>query len=558
MLYLICPEEEFPNEYDTLQEILGEMKMRTYTIQDLVQRNISWLKSTMEILTAMGLNYQNFYRITSLKKASNDIIFSIVALAMVTYPQMGYTKQNKSVQEILEMIQDLRIAGTRAVTEAVNGDTRSLQKNLTHLQTLQQMIDATYKEIEANETEWRLFQTRMKDAVTSSMLSRAQGEPRILDHKAPWQKFSLKQFLKLDNTFINDLQRTLIKAGSKRIHKVLKKHFRTIYETFRYYASVAGFDHSINHMEYKMFLTDAKITTESATRIFEKVDTSKLVNRNMMRLLARRSKFDDKRSVFRKASKTAGSRSSFVHMDGAKRRSTFVSSNLPIKATVTQSVREGRVMDLLKNLPNELNAGEFVSCVILLAFAQYPTALPHEAIHRLVQRNLKLNLGADAPVFKDWMEDTMAGFMQIHNKELGKVFLYYSEADNEENMSFSEFTDMLSILEIRLDQSILNRIFWRVQRGDSFEETHFRGNADCLNTMDFEEFKEAISVVAIYWNPDPYVPQDIRCKDFITNFIMDKWKETMETEKKLRENEKEKVEAEEQKPGNTSSPQLIR
>jgi len=476
----------------------------------------------MKILSAMGLNYQNFYRITSLKKASNDVIFSIVALAMVTYPQMGYTKENRSVKEISEMIQDLRIAGTRAVTEAVNGDTRSLQKNLSHLQTLMQMIEATYKEMEANETEWRLTQVRMKDAVTSSMLSRAQGEPRILDHEASWQQFSLKQFLKLDNSYINDLQRTFIKAGSKRIHKVLKKHFRTIYETFRYYASVAGFDQLMNHMEYNMFLTDAKITTNAATRIFEKVDTSKLVNRNMMRLLARKSQFEDNRCVMSNTPMNPDPGTSFIYVDRSKASTNFLPNNQSMKATVTQTVTEARVMDLLKNLPNELNAGEFVSCVILLAFAQYPAVLPHEAIHRLVQRNLKLNLGADAPVFKDWMEDTMAGFMQVHDKSLSKVFLHYSEADNEENMSFTEFTNMLSTLEIRLDQSILNRIFWRVQRGDSFEETHFRGNADCLNTMDFEEFKEAISVVAIYWNPDPYVPQDIRCKDFITNFIMDK------------------------------------
>jgi len=179
----------------------------------------------------------------------------------------------------------------------------------------------------------------------------------------------------------------------------------------------------------------------------------------------------------------------------------------------------------LFNPDDELVPSEYVELLARIALDKYPSLEPPAALQKLIEEHVLRYSAVNSDYLREYIaSDDFKRVMKRLGSKLHAIFEFYSRMnarcrDVDKDELFLSSREFLRLLDDAGTSKVVNPtrarlIFRRAQSAD--DEDDGDANEDAL---EFEEFLEAISVIALHQNADPYLPIATRIEEYLMDLV---------------------------------------
>lgn len=294
-------------------------------------------------------------------------------------------------------------------------------------------------------------------------------------------------WLKLNNLLLirTHNEKEEAKQYLREMQAVLRKFYYHLKAAFVYYAGRGGGASTMDASEFQVFVSDIRIKDKRITQ------------KNLRGLFV------------------------LANMEPDEMKE---SNSRPVTREAEVEDDEGDEAELY-NPDDELVPSEYVELLARIAVEKYPAVDPPAALQRLIEEHVLRYSAVNSDYLREYIaSDDFKRVMKRLGSKLHAIFEFYSRMnarcrDVKKEDLFLSSREFLRLLDDAGTSKVVNPtrarlIFRRAQSADDEDD-----GDSCEDALEFEEFLEAISVIALHQYADPYLPIATRIEEYLMNLV---------------------------------------
>jgi len=279
----------------------------------------------------------------------------------------------------------------------------------------------------------------------------------------------------------------------QQLEEVLKQYHYPVKSAFEYYAGRGGDASTMDAKEFRVFIQDIRVKDKKIT---EKRLRGYFVLANM------------------EPEEMGGSRPS-------------EEAETQEDDETLEDEDDDEKNDGMYNPTDELVPSEFVELLARIALDKYQTE-PASCLNKLIEEHVLKYSAVNSDYLREYISSlAFQAVLKRLGKDIFAVFEYYSRMNSKcrngkkdelflSSREFIKLMDDMDMFKI-IEPKRVRLIFRRAQTADDDADAD-----DDEDALSFEEFLEAISVVALHTNADPYLPIATRIERFLVEELVAK------------------------------------